>query len=77
MLYIPAAFVLGFWFLLQLLSGSMTAGRDAGGVAFWAHIGVFVAGLLLVGLFKRKGVRFFNPPHYRSDPDARRMMDLE
>ncbi len=77
LMYIPAALALGFWFLLQLLSGSMTAGRDAGGVAFWAHIGGFIAGLLLVGPFKRKEVRFFNPPYYRSDPNEGRMTDLE
>ncbi len=77
LMYIPAAFALGFWFLLQLLSGSMTAGRNAGGVAFWAHIGGFIAGLLLVGLFKRKEVRFFNPPYHHADPDEGRTTDLE
>jgi membrane associated rhomboid family serine protease len=66
LVYIPAGFVLGFWFLLQLLSGSMSGGQDGGGVAFWAHIGGFVAGMLLVGIFKKKEVRFFNPPRYRS-----------
>jgi len=66
LVYIPAGFVLGFWFLLQLLSGSMSGGQDGGGVAFWAHIGGFVAGMLLVGFFKKREVRFFNPPRYRS-----------
>ncbi len=64
LIYIPAGFVLGFWFFLQLLSGSMSQGQDAGGVAFWAHIGGFLAGIALVGLFKRSNVRFFNPPRY-------------
>ena len=77
LIYIPAAFMLGFWFFLQLISGSMSAGRDAGGVAVWAHIGGFIAGVLLVGLFKRKGVRFFNPPHYPSDPNVRSMTGFE
>ncbi len=77
LMYIPAAFALGFWFLLQLLSGSMTAGHDAGGVAFWAHIGGGVAGLLLVGLFKRRDVRFFNPPQYRPNADEGRSRDFE
>ena len=36
-----------------------------------------LAGLLLVGLFKRKGVRFFNPPHHPSDPNVRSMTDFE
>jgi len=65
MMYIPAGLVLGFWFLLQLLSGSMSGG-EGGGIAFWAHIGGFVAGMLLVGLFKKREVRFFNPPRYHS-----------
>lgn len=66
MVYIPAGFVLGFWFFLQLLSGSLSGGQDAGGVAFWAHIGGFIAGMLLVGLFKQRDVRFNNPPRHRS-----------
>jgi membrane associated rhomboid family serine protease len=61
-LYIPAGVVLGFWFLIQLLSGSEAGKQDMGGVAFWAHIGGFVAGALLIGLFKKKGIHFFNPP---------------
>jgi len=57
---IPAAFMLGFWFVLQVLSGSMAGNQQGGGIAFWAHIGGFVAGILLVGLFKKKEVRFFH-----------------
>jgi membrane associated rhomboid family serine protease len=64
LLYLPAAVILGYWFLIQLLSGSMTLGEQGGGVAFWAHIGGFVAGVLLVGLFKKKNVRFFSRPHH-------------
>jgi membrane associated rhomboid family serine protease len=60
LVYIPAGFVLGIWFLAQLFNGSM-ASPQAGGVAFGAHIGGFVAGVLLVGLFKKKNVRLFNP----------------
>ena len=70
LMYIPAAFVLGFWFILQLLSGSLSGAQDGGGVAFWAHIGGFIAGMLLVGMFKRRVVRFFNPPRYRPDSYA-------
>jgi membrane associated rhomboid family serine protease len=64
LMYIPAMFVLGFWFLLQIFYGGMTAG-SGGGVAWWAHIGGFVAGMLLVGVFKKRNVHFFNPPHRR------------
>jgi len=47
---VPAFFMLGYWFLLQLLAGSLDAGTG-GGVAFWAHVGGFAAGFLLVPLF--------------------------
>jgi membrane associated rhomboid family serine protease len=66
LIYIPAGFVLGFWFLLQLLSGGAAGAGNAGGVAFWAHIGGFLAGMLLVGLFKKREIRFLNPPHYQA-----------
>jgi membrane associated rhomboid family serine protease len=52
---VPAIFMLGYWFLLQLLSGIPALGSDRGGVAFWAHVGGFVAGLLLVHLFRHPG----------------------
>ena len=41
---VPAVFMLGYWFLMQLLSGAMSIGAEGGGVAFWAHVGGFVAG---------------------------------
>ncbi|MBC8186135.1 rhomboid family intramembrane serine protease [candidate division KSB1 bacterium] len=56
-LHIPAYIFLGFWFLIQFLSGfaSLNISGDFGGVAWWAHIGGFVAGLLTVILiFPRK-----------------------
>ncbi len=48
---IPALFVLGVWFLMQLFS-SLTTSSEGGGVAFGAHIGGFVAGMILIPLFK-------------------------
>lgn len=52
---IPAVVFLGIWFILQLLSGTASLSGDAAqSVAFWAHIGGFVAGLLLVKLFARR-----------------------
>ena len=65
-MYVPAGLALGFYFLLQLLQGTLTFGQAGGGVAWFAHIGGFVAGLLLVGLFKQSSVRFFNQPHYHA-----------
>jgi membrane associated rhomboid family serine protease len=63
LVYIPASIVLGFWFVLQLISGSLSS-PQGGGIAWFAHVGGFVAGMVLVGLFKRRDVRFFNPPSY-------------
>jgi membrane associated rhomboid family serine protease len=50
---IPAAFMLVYWFLIQLGSGLFSAGRfsDAGGVAWFAHVGGFLAGVFLIRLF--------------------------
>jgi membrane associated rhomboid family serine protease len=48
---IPAIFMLGYWFLLQLAGGT-AADTGMGGVAFWAHIGGFLAGLTLTPLFR-------------------------
>jgi rhomboid family protein len=52
---VPAVLLIGFWFLLQLLNGVAALGATdvvgGGGVAWFAHIGGFVAGLLLVRLF--------------------------
>lgn len=56
----PAAIVLLLWFGLQLLSNALTP-PGAGGVAFRAHLGGFLAGMILVGLFKRPGFRLANP----------------
>jgi membrane associated rhomboid family serine protease len=47
---VPAYLMLGYWFLLQLLGGSAASGE--GGVAFWPHVGGFVAGALLIFVFK-------------------------
>jgi membrane associated rhomboid family serine protease len=48
---VPAIVVLGLWFILQLFSGVMSlGGPDVGGVAFWAHIGGFVAGMVMAKL---------------------------
>jgi membrane associated rhomboid family serine protease len=57
---LPAMAVLGFWFALQLVSGALADPR-AGGVAFGAHVGGFVAGMALLPLFKQRHVRLFAP----------------
>ena len=50
---LPAVVVLGLWFVLQIAS-SLLAAPGTGGVAFGAHVGGFVAGMLLVWVFKRR-----------------------
>lgn len=63
---VPAVVVLGFWFLLQFLNVLVSAGAGrGGGVAWYAHIGGFVAGMLLIGLFKRKDVPFGGGRRFR------------
>jgi membrane associated rhomboid family serine protease len=52
LVYLPAWLMLGYWFLIQFLSGTVADG--GAGVAFWAHVGGFFAGVLLVKAFERK-----------------------
>jgi membrane associated rhomboid family serine protease len=59
---LPALLVLGFWFVIQLFNGLMSFGPQTGaggGVAFFAHIGGFVAGLLLTQIL----IRFIPDPN--------------
>jgi membrane associated rhomboid family serine protease len=49
---VPAWLMLGYWFLLQLLSGLPSLSQETGGVAFFAHIGGFLAGLALIVPFR-------------------------
>lgn len=53
---LPAYLFLGIWFFLQFVSGvfMLGIGSDAGGIAWWAHIGGFVSGAILLIIFKRK-----------------------
>ena len=51
---LPAWVMLGYWFLIQFVSGLVAVGGEiGGGVAFWAHVGGFVAGVVLIKLFAR------------------------
>lgn len=55
---IPAFVFLGIWFVMQFLSGAASLGRTTalgGGIAWWAHIGGFVAGMALLSLFAPRG----------------------
>jgi membrane associated rhomboid family serine protease len=57
---LPAVAVLGFWFVLQLVNNVLTP-QGEGGVAWGAHIGGFVAGMVLIVLLKGRYVRLFRP----------------
>jgi membrane associated rhomboid family serine protease len=68
---IPAVLFLGFWFVTQFFSGTLAlgAGETAGGVAWWAHVGGFVAGILLLPFFysaRHSGAPRRPPPQRQS-----------
>jgi membrane associated rhomboid family serine protease len=56
---------LGIWFALQVVS-AVTAPPNEPGVAAWAHVGGFVAGLILVLFIRRPGVPLMQPPRTAS-----------
>jgi membrane associated rhomboid family serine protease len=59
--HVPAWLMLGYWFLVQFLRGSVTAiatASQGGGTAFWAHVGGFVAGVLAVQVLPQRPHRY-------------------
>ncbi len=52
---IPALFFISLWFILQIFGGAMSLGSssESGGVAYWAHVGGFLAGLALAFIYKQ------------------------
>lgn len=60
-LWIPAWIVLGYWFVLNFLSGTSSllavGPHNMGGIAFWAHVGGFVSGALLIRVFGERQMR--------------------
>lgn len=63
---VPAVLVLGMWLVVQIYSGMTTPLNDTeGGVAFWAHVGGFLAGAALIPFFKRTSVPLFGEAHSR------------
>lgn len=63
--WLPAWIVLGYWFLVQFVSGAATsissAGQSSGGIAFWAHVGGFLAGVALIKLSPKRPQRYRYP----------------
>ncbi len=60
--YLPAWAMLGYWFLMQFLSGAASSvayySDTRGGIAFWAHVGGFLAGIVLIKLFPERPRRY-------------------
>jgi membrane associated rhomboid family serine protease len=59
--WLPAWLMLGYWFVLQFISGTantLIARENSGGIAFWAHVGGFATGLALIKLFPRRARRY-------------------
>jgi membrane associated rhomboid family serine protease len=69
---VPALFMLGYWFVIQLLQGLPALGTAQGGVAFWAHIGGFLAGVILIRVFARSDWLAEHPIRLMSRPRRRR-----
>ena len=65
--WLPAWIILGYWFILNILSGTQTAftvhRQSMGGVAVWAHVGGFVAGMMMIRMFPERRQR--SPYAYR------------
>jgi len=52
LIYVPALIVLGLWIFIQIFSGLGSLGQQGGGVAWFAHVGGFIAGIVLLKLFE-------------------------
>jgi membrane associated rhomboid family serine protease len=65
--YIPAVLLIGVWFLMQLFSGVASIGYatgGSGGVAWWAHVGGFLVGMLLIALSRPRRRSRYGPPRH-------------
>ena len=60
---VPAIWMLAYWFLVQVVGGVGSLGAEAGGIAFWAHVGGFLSGLLLVFPFRNETLVARHPNH--------------
>jgi len=59
--HVPAWLMLGYWFLVQFFSGTLTAAAETaqqGGIAFWAHVGGFAAGVIMIKVFPERPHRY-------------------
>jgi membrane associated rhomboid family serine protease len=60
--WLPAWIVLGDWFVVQFMTGAATSiaqtAQTGGGIAFWAHVGGFVAGMLIIKMLPLRPHRY-------------------
>ena len=60
--HLPAWLVLGYWFVVQFMSGAATSiaetSQTSGGIAFWAHVGGFMAGIVLIKMLPERRGRY-------------------
>ena len=63
---IPAFVILGLWFLVQFWNALVPGSTEAEGVAFWAHVGGFIAGVILTPFLKRPEIELFQPARFRA-----------
>jgi membrane associated rhomboid family serine protease len=63
---VPAMAVLLFWFLLQFVNALAASSGSGGGTAWYAHVAGFIAGMLLIGFFKRRDVAFGGGGRFRN-----------
>jgi membrane associated rhomboid family serine protease len=69
---VPAIVALGIWIVLQIISGAGSLGSEGGGVAYAAHIGGFLAGMLLVKFFD-KGQHYVDQQLAKQQENQRRV----
>ena len=60
---VPAIFMLGYWIVIQVIGGFASIGAQGGGTAFWAHVGGFVAGMVLILVFRKPELVNRHPYH--------------
>lgn len=78
MFSVTAIFLLGYWFFIQLAMGVVTFGPQAGetgGIAVWAHVGGFVAGLALIKLFAKPELTYAKSHHIRLSREERSRLE--
>jgi membrane associated rhomboid family serine protease len=78
---VPAVFMLGYWFVLQLGQGFLThataGGGSGGGVAFWAHVGGFLFGALAIPFFRVPEMVNRHPSHGWRGARRRQMLGAD